>query len=39
VGDRAKLYLLADKAGLLQDPELAMERIRQVMALAGVAGS
>jgi len=35
----AELYVLADKAGLLQDPELAMERIRQVMALAGVAGS
>jgi hypothetical protein len=35
----AELYVLADKAGLLQDPELAGKRIRQAMALAGVAGS
>jgi hypothetical protein len=32
----AKLFVLADKAGLLRDPELAVERIRPVMALAGV---
>jgi hypothetical protein len=35
----AELFVLADKAGLLRDPELAGNRIRQVMALAGVAGS
>jgi hypothetical protein len=35
----AELFVLADKAGLLRDPELAGTRIRQVMALAGVAGS
>jgi Protein of unknown function (DUF993) len=35
----AELFVLADKARLLQDPELAGRRIRQVMALAGVAGS
>jgi hypothetical protein len=35
----AELYVLADKAGLLRDPELADKRIRQAMALAGVAGS
>jgi hypothetical protein len=39
VAHLAELFVLADKAGLLQDPELAIERIRQVMALAGVAGS
>jgi hypothetical protein len=32
----ANLFVLADKAGLLRDPELAMHRIRLVMALAGV---
>src|SRR4029077_15795583 len=35
----AELFVLADKAGLLRDPELAGNRIRRVMALAGVAGS
>jgi len=35
----AELFVLADRAGLLRDPELAGTRIRQVMALAGVAGS
>jgi hypothetical protein len=35
----AELFVLADKAGLLRDPGLAGTRIRQVMALAGVAGS
>jgi hypothetical protein len=35
----AELFVLADKAGLLRDPELAATRIRQAMALAGVAGS
>jgi hypothetical protein len=32
----AKLFVLADKAGLLRDSELAVERMRPVMALAGV---
>ena len=35
----AELFVLADKAGLLRDPELAVNRIRRVMALAGVSGS
>jgi hypothetical protein len=35
----AELFVLADKAGLLRDAELAVERIRHVMALAGVGGS
>lgn len=35
----AKLFVLADKAGLLRDSELALDRIRPVMALAGVAAS
>jgi Protein of unknown function (DUF993) len=39
VAHLAELFVLADKAGLLRDPELAGKRIRQVMALAGVAGS
>ena len=33
----AELFQLADKAGLLRDPELAAARMRQTMALAGVA--
>jgi hypothetical protein len=33
----AELFVLADQAGLLHDPELASERMRQVLALAGVA--
>ena len=35
----AELFVLADKAGLLRDVELAVKRIRPVMALAGVSGS
>ncbi len=32
----AKLFVLADRAGLLRDAELAVDRMRPVMALAGV---
>jgi hypothetical protein len=32
----AELFVLADRAGLLRDAELAVDRVRQVMALAGV---
>jgi uncharacterized protein DUF993 len=32
----AELFVLADRAGLLRDPELASERMRAVLALAGV---
>ena len=32
----AELFVLADQAGLLRDPELASARMRQVLALAGV---
>ncbi|WP_037411485.1 dihydrodipicolinate synthase family protein [Candidatus Solirubrobacter pratensis] len=32
----AELFVLADRAGLLRDPELASERMRHVLALAGV---
>jgi len=35
----AELFVLADKAGLLRDAELAVDRIRHVMALAGVSAS
>ncbi|HEV2034183.1 MAG TPA: dihydrodipicolinate synthase family protein [Candidatus Dormibacteraeota bacterium] len=35
----AKLFVLADKAGLLRDAELAVNRVRRVMAHAGVSGS
>ncbi len=35
----AELFVLADKAGLLRDTELAVDRIRHVMALAGVSAS
>lgn len=31
------LFVLADKAGLLRDPELASERMRRVLAVAGIA--
>ncbi|HLH69623.1 MAG TPA: dihydrodipicolinate synthase family protein [Candidatus Dormibacteraeota bacterium] len=31
----ARIFLLADQAGLLQDPELAVERMRLVLRLAG----
>ncbi len=33
----AELFILADQAGLLRDPELAAERMRLALALAGVA--
>ncbi len=32
----AELFVLADKAGLLRDPELAVERMRRVLAVAGI---
>lgn len=32
----AELFVLADKAGLLRDPELAIERMRRVLAVAGI---
>jgi Protein of unknown function (DUF993) len=32
----AELFRLADRAGLLRDPELAVERMRPVLALAGI---
>ena len=32
----SELYVLADEAGLLTDPELAVERMRRVLAVAGV---
>lgn len=32
----AELFVLADRAGLLRDPELAVERMRRVLAVAGV---
>jgi hypothetical protein len=35
----AELFVLADNAGLLRDAELAVDRIRHVMALAGVSAS
>jgi hypothetical protein len=35
----AKLFVLADQAGLLHDTELAVDRMRPVMALAGVSAS
>jgi hypothetical protein len=35
----ADLFVLADRAGLLRDSELAVDRVRRVMTLAGVAGS
>ncbi|TMC72316.1 MAG: dihydrodipicolinate synthase family protein [Chloroflexi bacterium] len=35
----AKLFVLADKAGLLRDAELAVDRMRPVMDLAGVSGA
>ncbi|MBV8719529.1 MAG: DUF993 family protein, partial [Chloroflexi bacterium] len=33
-----KVFRLADKARLLRDPELAVRRMRQVLALAGIDG-
>jgi hypothetical protein len=35
----AELFVLADEAGLLRDAELAVDRIRHVMAVAGVSAS
>ncbi|HMO57539.1 MAG TPA: dihydrodipicolinate synthase family protein [Roseiflexaceae bacterium] len=35
----ATLFVLADRAGLLSDPELAITRMRHVLALAGIADS
>ncbi len=35
----AELFVLADTAGLLRDAELAVDRVRHVMALAGVSSS
>jgi uncharacterized protein DUF993 len=32
----AELFVLANRAGLLRDPELAVELMRRVLALAGV---
>jgi hypothetical protein len=32
----AELFVLAEKAGLLRDPELAAERMRRVLAVAGI---
>ena len=32
----AELFVLADRAGILRDPELAAERMRRVLAVAGV---
>ena len=32
----AELFVLADRAGILRDPELAAERMRRVLALAGI---
>ncbi|GHO46725.1 dihydrodipicolinate synthase family protein [Ktedonospora formicarum] len=34
----ADLFMLADSAGLLANPDLACERMRRVLALAGIAG-
>ena len=33
----AELFVLADRAGLLRDPALAVARMRHVLALAGIA--
>jgi hypothetical protein len=35
----AELFVLADQAGLLRDAELAVDRLRHVMALAGIPGN
>ena len=32
----AELFVLADRAGILRDPEMASERMRRVLALAGI---
>jgi hypothetical protein len=33
----AELFVLADRAGLLRDPDLAADRMRRVLAVAGIA--
>lgn len=33
----AELFVLADRAGLLRDPDLAADRMRCVLAVAGIA--
>jgi len=37
VAHLCELFVLADRAGVLRNPELAMERMRSVLLLAGVA--
>ncbi|MCC7272855.1 MAG: dihydrodipicolinate synthase family protein [Alphaproteobacteria bacterium] len=37
IGHLAELFRLADKAGLLRDPEVAADRMRKVMAVHGIA--
>jgi hypothetical protein len=32
----SELFVLADRAGLLRDPEQAVKRMRHVLALAGI---
>jgi hypothetical protein len=32
----AEIFRLADEAGILRDPELATERMRRVLAVAGI---
>jgi Protein of unknown function (DUF993) len=32
----AELFVLADRAGILRDPELAAERMRRVLAVSGI---
>jgi len=38
VGHLSELFRLADAAGLLRDPGLAVSRMKQVLAVAGVDG-
>jgi hypothetical protein len=37
VAHLCELFVLADQAGVLRDPELAMQRMRSFLLLAGVA--
>ena len=37
IGHLSELFVLADKAALLRDPELAIERMRNILSLSGVA--
>jgi hypothetical protein len=32
----SELFVLADQAGLLRDPDLAIQRLRRVLAVAGL---